>query len=119
MNKYVAKFEDIQFQQQKPTENEPLELAKICHKSTKECALMCKEEGEMECAVSCEESTLVLELYIFTIENDTKSHKEVAEITHGIVSNTIETCQSNGVSHCVEDCQNFAEELKRHLQQDY
>ena len=28
MNRYVKKFEDVSFEEQKPVENEPLELAK-------------------------------------------------------------------------------------------
>jgi hypothetical protein len=99
--------------------NEPLELAKKCLEACKECKEMCEEEGKDECVITCQACVLACELYIFSIENDTKNHKEAGELTLDIVKNNIEMCEEHGAEHCVEDCNNFAEELERHLKEDY
>ena len=118
--KYLKKFfEDQDTSGEYTAENEPLELAKKCLKSCQECKEMCEEEGHEKCEKTCHECELALELYIFSIENDTKNHKQTGELTLGIVKNNLEICEEEGVEHCKEDCEEFVEDLEKHLKEDY
>ena len=117
--KHLKRFFENQEQGENTAPNEPLELAKKCLQACKECKDKCEEEGNDECATTCHECVLACELYIFSIENDTVNHKQTGDLTLDIVKNNVKVCEEQGVDHCIEGCNNFIEDLEKHLKEDY